>query len=83
MADKTTHEMRMTWPILIWRFYDAPEWMRHKSPHGGDEDWLVYIPACQDPEDYFPWLQIGALAPCDVSRHPLDDGSCIYIGAHA
>lgn len=31
-------------PILVWRFYDAPEEYRALSGHGGDEDWLAFVP---------------------------------------
>lgn len=72
-------------PISVWRYDDAPKWMRDLSPHGGDEDWIAHVPACHRPEDdAIRWLDSGtAFGVCDVSRHPQSDGSCIYIGAHA
>lgn len=31
-------------PIKVWHFYDAPEEYRALSGHGGDEDWLAFVP---------------------------------------
>ncbi len=30
--------------IILWRFEDAPAYLRKLSTHGGDEDWLAIIP---------------------------------------
>lgn len=68
---------------VLWRYWDAPEELRNLSPHGGDEDWILYSTADFDAEDYKFEPLVRALGVCDVSRHPLLDGSVVFIGAHA
>lgn len=31
--------------ILVWEFYEAPEFIRKLSQHGGDEDGICWIPS--------------------------------------
>jgi len=38
-------------PVSIYRFEEAPEAWQQLSNHGGDEDYLIYIPACYE-EDW-------------------------------
>ena len=72
-------------PIKVWAFYDAPEHLRALSQHGGDEDWLVLVPAdvhaswnCGEPY----W--ITKLDTCDEpSKQVLENGDVVYIGAHS
>jgi len=67
-------------PILVWRFYDAPAWMAALSQHGGDEDWLAYIPASLA-ETYLPfWLD---KLSCSTDYHRLPNGAWIAIAAHS
>lgn len=69
---------------LVWAFDKAPPELRALSEHGGDEDWLVYVPAGLkgfEPEWPPAWLE--NLACCCVDVHRLDDGALVYIGAHA
>lgn len=68
-------------PILVWRFADAPADLKALSPHGGDEDWLALVPAGF--MGYIGWLDYGPFGVCDISRHQQDDGTTVYIGAHA
>jgi phosphoserine aminotransferase len=73
-------------PILVWRFYEAPEEFQALSQHGGDEDWLAHVPArfyAKQGNDYIPWLEYGSFGVCDISEHRLEDGSRVFIGAHA
>lgn len=68
-------------PIKIWQFDGAPPEYRAMSGHGGDEDWIIYSPPSLDPnvaESIAEKLEI-----CDFTRHPLEDGSTIWITAHA
>lgn len=68
--------------ILVWPFHDAPEEFKMISPHGGDEDWVAYIPkGMSRPE----WTREGTPFGCSsVTEHQcLIDGSLILIGAHA
>jgi len=71
--------------IRMWAFEDAPAEYRALSKHGGDEDWIVFVPvACRD--YYMPWLEEGMMnnIGCAAIDVTLDaDGNAIYIGAHA
>lgn len=66
-------------PILVWRFYQAPVWMASLSPHGGDEDWVAYLPPEYDGEFVWWTNKLGY----HVSAHYLADGGRVLIGAHA
>lgn len=68
--------------IAVWRFNNAPQTYQKLSTHGGDEDWLALVPVEMKGE-YIPWLEWGAFGVCSISEHPLDNGSVVYIGAHA
>ncbi len=68
--------------IRVWPFYDAPAHLRTLSEHGGDEDWLAVVPPSLT-NYYIPWLETGSFGYCEVSVHPQEDGSVVYIGAHA
>lgn len=69
-------------PILIWRFCDTPKEIQDLSPHGGDEDWVAYIPKNYTAE-YLGFLEEGSnFGCCGVSEHSYGDGK-ILIGAHA
>lgn len=68
--------------IKVWRFEDAPEEYRKLSEHGGDEDWLAFVPGSLSRE-YIGWMQPGSsFGICDVSEHDVD-GGIVFIGAHA
>jgi len=64
--------------IKIWRFEDAPKEYQDLSEHGGDEDYIAYIP--KDLDDSFWWIE-DKLAN-SVDRYEFDT-YIIYIGAHA
>ena len=71
--------------IKVWVFEDAPTELQALSQHGGDEDWLVLVPAVLD-KDWERWepLWLSKTDTCDApSRHTLDNGDVVYIGAHA
>lgn len=70
--------------IRVWRWEDAPEEFRALSGHGGDEDWIAHVPASLAGE-WIDWLDDSGtpFGCCDVSTHPLPDGSVVRIGAHA
>ncbi len=66
--------------IKVWRFEDAPESYRRLSDHGGDEDWLAFVP---DGMSQPMWMDTGTLfGCCDVSEHQVFGGR-VFIGAHA
>ena len=63
--------------IKVWRFCDAPIVYQHLSEHGGDEDWLAFVPfGIPIPG----WAD--ALGCCSVSEHDVLHGT-VLIGAHA
>jgi hypothetical protein len=67
--------------ITVWRFEDAPADFRDMSQHGGDEDWLAYVPeGIEQPS----WMYSGTPFGCfDVSEHKCIGGGTVYIGAHS
>lgn len=69
-------------PILVWRFEDAPMKYKILSNHGGDEDWVAFIP--KESKGYgIPWAESGSrFGVCDVSEHEVENG-IVLIGAHA
>lgn len=72
--------------IKVWPFYEAPEEYRKLSPHGGDEDWLAWIPAriVKEYGGWLIWMESGSsFGVCEVSEHNLLDGSQVRIGAHS
>ena len=69
-------------PVRVWRFDEAPVEFRRLSGHGGDEDWLIHVPAYLV-GIFIPWLECRHFGRCRISEHPLRDGSMVMIGAHA
>jgi len=68
--------------IKIWRFWDAPEEYRKLSNHGGDEDWVAFVPDSLK-DEYIGFLEEGtSFGCCSVSEHSIPGGT-ILIGAHA
>jgi len=66
--------------ISVWPFWAAPEKYKKLSPHGGDEDWLAFVP-CGMSQPL--WMESGtSFGYCDVSEHDVGEGT-VYIGAHA
>lgn len=69
-------------PIQVWQFKDAPQEFKNLSSHGGDEDWLAFVPFYYGDEPPI-WMMSGApFGCCDVSKTPALNG-WVYIGAHA
>lgn len=85
-----TIEARRTIPILVWKFYDAPESLQTLSDNGGDEDWLAVVP---EGYGYIGWIEGGSQFGCcgvqtvhHVTVMELPDtysGATVYIGSHA
>ena len=74
----SSEENRM---IKVWRFEDAPEKYKALSDHGGDEDWLAFVPETMK-DRYIPWMDDGSsFGCCRVSEHTVD-GGVVRIGAH-
>ena len=68
-------------PILVWRWEDAPQKYRKLSDHGGNEDWLAYVPDVYV-KDWIGWIEGVGFGCCDVSAHTAP-GGIVRIGAHA
>lgn len=71
--------------IKIWEFYDAPGELQDLSEHGGDEDWVMLVPAGRLPPPFITdsghasyWFGCAG-----ISEHDWKDGAKVYIGAHA
>jgi hypothetical protein len=68
--------------IIVWRWEDAPDEYRNLSEHGGDEDYVAFIPLALEGH-WIGWLEEGqSFGCCSVSEHRLRDGT-VKIGAHA
>ena len=64
----------------LWHFHDAPEEYRALSDHGGDEDYILFVP---DNIDTPYWAHdTGPLGTCAVQTAKVMGGT-IYIGAHS
>ena len=58
-------------PILVWRFYDAPEEYAALSVNGGDEDWLAFVPdAAAGEDERAEWVDLECRK---YARGELDD----------
>lgn len=77
-------ETTKTPPILVWPFDDAPPEYRALSTHGGDEDWVAFVP---EHETYAwgppSWMSEGSNFGCCCVSETAVDGGKVYIGAHA
>lgn len=70
-------------PITVYRFHEAPRYLRELSQHGGDEDWLAEVPPQYD---WIGWMDEGtAFGCCSVSiqDHPTREGWKVHIGTHS
>jgi hypothetical protein len=65
----------------IWPFHNAPPEYRQFSNHGGDEDWVAFIP---DGVDVYPltWDDSYVQGWGHVDRHEVP-GGVVIIFAHA
>lgn len=69
--------------IKVWPFYDAPADYQALSQHGGDEDWLAFMPrSIGVPPCWLEATGYNGFGVCDVSRHEVEGGT-VFIGAHA
>lgn len=74
--------MDTTAAIIVWPFYDAPAAYRLLSNHGGDEDWLAFVPDSLR-DEWIGWMDTGTpFGVCEVEEHKVD-GGVVRIGAHA
>lgn len=76
-----SHELQLK-TIFIWKWEDAPEEFKTLSHHGGDEDWVAFIPDSMK-DEYISWMEEGtSFGCCDISEHSVP-GGVVRIGAHA
>lgn len=75
--------------ITLWPFYEGPEEYQALSPHGGDEDWIMFVPddllsvACGHSTVAFKLEPIRrAIGICDTTDHRVEGGT-VFIGAHS
>lgn len=72
--------------IKVWPWAVAPEEYKALSTHGGDEDWVAYVPV-EFNELAIPWLGengAGHFGVCNTSVHDIEeDDATVYIGAHS
>ena len=74
--------MKNTLFITVWRWEDAPEEFKALSTHGGDEDWVAFVPSFLK-DTYIGWMDEGSsFGCCSVSEHEVKNG-VVRIGAHA
>lgn len=66
--------------VVVWQFHDAPEHFQALSGHGGDEDWLAFVPTEDGNIDHINWIE--SIGRCNVTYHSTKHG-VIVIGAHA
>ena len=67
--------------ILIWRWEDAPEEYRKMSTHGGDEDWVAFVPK-ELAKEYIRFLDEGIFDNA-VDNIIISGVGAVIIGAHA
>lgn len=70
--------------IKVWSWNTAPEELKKLSRHGGDEDWVAFIPdSIYEEDSYIGWMESGtSFGCCDVSFHRILNGF-VRIGAHS
>lgn len=66
--------------ILVWQWEHAPDALRSLSPHGGDEDWVAFIPTgLARPA----WTEEGSSFGCCCVSETETPKGLVLIGAHA
>ena len=72
--------------ILIWPWDSAPESLKILSHHGGDEDWVAWVPNSYRQfvsyDDGVLWSNVLPRASCDCQEIEFLNGA-VYISAHA
>jgi len=68
---------------ILWCWKDAPEEYKKLSGHGGDEDWVIFIP--KDMAGWSPFLIMGDYLTGFgwLDSHELDSGDWVIICAHS
>jgi len=70
-------------PIKVWVFDQAPKNLQNISTNGGDEDWVVLVPASFAKETtWISWIE-GTDSCNEPKKYDLENGDIVYIGSHA
>ena len=64
----------------IWTFHTAPNYWQALSPHGGDEDYLAFVPDSMEEPAFLG--NGGSFGCCSVSEHKVPGGT-VLIGTHS
>lgn len=68
--------------IRVWAWEETPEHLKALSTHGGDEDWVAFVPP-HYADHWIGWLESGTpFGVCEVYKYECSNG-VVYIGAHA
>ncbi len=75
--------------ILVWQWDDAPDELRALSQHGGDEDWVAFVPweaweiAGRDLSN-IRWLNSRGFSCVEIEMYCSEDGEgMVFVGAHS
>lgn len=68
-------------PWLLWPFSDAPVQLQALSQNGGDEDWILVVPAGEQVPFFAE--EGSRFGCCTVEVHELSCGRRVLIGCHA
>ncbi len=68
--------------VKVWAFDEAPQEYQDLSTHGGDEDWVAFIPKRLAKRHWYGWMENGTpFGICDVIEYRVR-GGFVRIGAH-
>lgn len=66
--------------ICVWNYQDAPKEFKALSEHGGDEDWVIFVPPdVEEPN----WLYSAPFYHDPQKTELGSEYGTIYISAHA
>lgn len=66
--------------IKVWRFEDAPTEYSNQSSNGGDEDWVILIPASMA-GDWISWIDSPSFG--ENKTYKQENGDVLVISSHA
>jgi len=76
----------MSKAIRVWEFHAAPKKYQNMSKNGGDEDWVVVVPAAIMPSiDAYEWIP-NWIMHTDSCLDPQEircKGEIVFIGSHS
>ena len=66
-------------PVLLWCYYDAPEWAKELF-HPDDTDWIAVVPPGMELPSCIDENRFGC---CEIMERVLETGHTVYCGRHA